>query len=98
MSLCFTSIYRKRGKTTAKDLATVPFQALRIAVNNELRSLKQFLEVASCLLAPEGKLLVISFHSLEDKFVARSMRSWTRSESVLRKIPLVGELKYLGNY
>src|SRR3989338_3987533 len=49
--------------------ATRVFQALRIAVNSELESLKESLRQAPALLKPEGRLVIISFHSLEDKIV-----------------------------
>ena len=51
------------------DAATLTFQALRIYVNDELGELDRGLEAAEALLAPEGRLAVVSFHSLEDKRV-----------------------------
>ena len=55
------------------DSATRSFQALRIRVNDELGEIERALEQASRLLAPAGRLIVVSFHSLEDRIVKRFM-------------------------
>ncbi len=56
--------------------ATRTFQALRIAVNNELQELTSLLENTPSLLKPSGRLAVISFHSLEDRMVKQQFRKW----------------------
>ena len=54
--------------------ATRTFQALRIAVNNELDGLAQFVEASIDLLEPNGQFVVISFHSLEDRIIKQGLR------------------------
>jgi 16S rRNA (cytosine1402-N4)-methyltransferase len=54
--------------------ATRTFQALRIAVNNELDGLAQFVETSIDLLEPNGQFVVISFHSLEDRIIKQELR------------------------
>jgi len=59
--------------------ATQTFQALRIAVNQELENLDRFLNNGYELLQPKGRMVVISFHSLEDRLVKTTFRKWNRS-------------------
>ena len=68
--------------------ATRTFQALRIAVNQELDVLTQFLNIAPTWLNPEGRIVIISFHSLEDRIVKHSFRQHDRLK-VISKKPIV---------
>ena len=58
--------------------ATQVFQALRMAVNRELDHLERFLETGYETLRPQGRMAVISFHSLEDRMVKSRFRRWNR--------------------
>ena len=72
-SLIFNSIPRRFHPKRIHP-ATKTFQALRIAVNNELENLKIFIEKAVKLLKSGGRLVIISFHSLEDRIVKNSFK------------------------
>lgn len=62
------------------DPSTRVFQALRIAVNQELAGLEQFIEEAVRLLDTDGRLVVISYHSLEDRIVKNTLRDLARGD------------------
>ena len=69
----------KRGTRREHHPATQVFQALRIAVNQELQQLESFLEKGFEILHPEARMAIISFHSLEDRIVKRAFRKWSRA-------------------
>ena len=68
-----------------KDLARV-FQALRIEVNGEMKALKEMLTAATEVLRPGGRLVVLTYHSLEDRMVKNIMRSGNPEGSVEKDI------------
>ncbi len=71
-----------------KHPATRSFQAIRIKINSELKELSKLLESVLDLLVVGGRLVVISFHSLEDRLVKRFMRDMSRGISVPKEIPI----------
>lgn len=74
-----------------KHPATRSFQAIRVFINNELGDLQGFLSQIVEDLAPGGRLVVISFHSLEDRMVKRFMRDESRGQVVPAYIPVTAD-------
>ncbi len=70
------NVIPKRLQKQGFNPATLTFQALRIAVNNELQELSVLLEQVPARLKPNGRLSIITFHSLEDRIVKHQFRKW----------------------
>lgn len=67
--------------------ATRAFQAIRIAINSELRAIERGMDAAHVLLAPQGRLVTISFHSLEDRLVKQFIAQHARAPQGSRRLP-----------
>lgn len=88
---------RPRGRRHVIDPATRVFQALRIAVNDELGALDRLLEALPACVRTAGRAAVISFHSLEDRRVKQAFRDRSHWEALTRKPVQAGEDETRGN-
>ncbi len=86
-------IKRIKKIRTKKHAATKSFQALRIAVNNEVINLKECLEELKKKIIKGGKIVVISFHSLEDRLVKNAFKEKINIHE--KRIPIIEEEKNL---
>lgn len=80
---------RRKGGHPAKRV----FQAIRIAVNDELISVEESLEQAVGLLTLEGRISVITFHSLEDRIVKQIFREYSKLPDVPRGLPVMPDFR-----
>ncbi|MBU2984531.1 16S rRNA (cytosine(1402)-N(4))-methyltransferase RsmH [Saccharophagus degradans] len=76
-----------------KHPATRAFQAVRIFINRELEDLRQLLDDSVSVLAPGGRFVVISFHSLEDRMVKRFFRDQSMGKQFPKGLPVTEEMK-----
>ncbi len=97
LARAIASCYPPKARHGRIHPATRVFQALRIAVNQELQGLEIFLEQASAWLKPGGILGIISFHSLEDRYVKYAFRDSPDLERVTKKPITPGLAEIQGN-
>ncbi len=82
------AVVRPRQRESFRHPATRTFQAIRIYLNQELEELSLVLPQCVEMLNPRGRLVVISFHSLEDRMVKQFMRNAARVDSLPRNVPM----------
>jgi 16S rRNA (cytosine1402-N4)-methyltransferase len=75
-----------------KHPATRSFQAIRIVINDELKQLTSALDQSINILAPKGRLCVISFHSIEDRIVKQFIRKHSRPKEMPRGLPVISKV------
>lgn len=77
-----------RTREPGKNPATRTFQAIRIYLNQELEEIARVLPQCVDCLKPEGRIVVISFHSLEDRMVKRFLRDMAQGDKLPRNLPI----------
>jgi 16S rRNA (cytosine1402-N4)-methyltransferase len=77
----------KPGKN--KHPATRSFQAIRIAINDELKKLSEALDQTIDALSPKGRLVIITFHSIEDRIVKQFIRKYSRPKQLPKGLPII---------
>jgi len=82
-ALC-AAAYGHRGRRERIHPATRTFQALRIAVNDDLGQLERLLDTLPRIVAPGGRIVIISFHSLEDRMVKRAFNAFAAEDRAHR--------------
>jgi 16S rRNA (cytosine1402-N4)-methyltransferase len=91
------AVVHVRGRRERVHPATRTFQALRIAVNDELRALRRGLDGAAARTRPGGRIAVISFHSLEDRIVKQTFRDDARLRALSKKPTVAGDAELTRN-
>lgn len=76
---------RRTGGHPAKRI----FQALRIAVNDELSAFNNALHQAAKIINPEGRISVLTFHSLEDRLCKQAFKKWSTMKDIPRNLPII---------
>ncbi len=89
---------KAQRKEPGKHPATRSFQAIRIFINRELDDLHECLNSSLEFMATEGRLVVISFHSLEDRIVKRFLKSHSRAPSIPRGLPVMDDQLFVPDY
>ena len=72
-----------------KHPATRSFQAIRIAINDELKKLSEALDQTIDALSPKGRLVIITFHSIEDRIVKQFIRKYSRPKQLPKGLPII---------